>query len=51
MSGTKTTVIQLLKYGVIGASNTLITLIAFYLLNTTAGLSENFANVTGYILS
>ena len=50
MSGTKTTVIQLLKYGVIGASNTLITLIAFYLLNTTAGLSENFANVTGYIL-
>ena len=31
--------IQLLKYGVIGVLNTLITLVVFYLLNTKMGLS------------
>ena len=44
------TTIQLLKYGVIGASNTLITLVAFYLLNTLAGWPYGIANVIGYIL-
>ncbi len=44
------TSIQLLKYGVIGMSNTLITLISFYLLNTLAGWPYGLANVVGYIL-
>ena len=34
-----TTAVQLLKYGVIGVSNTIITLVAFYLMNTRIGLS------------
>ena len=42
--------IQLLKYGVIGVLNTLITLVTFYLLNTRMGLSYGISNVTGYIL-
>ena len=42
--------IQLLKYGVIGASNTLITLVTFYLLNTQLGLSYGISNVVGYVL-
>lgn len=50
MNEAKKTVIQLLKYGIIGVSNTLITLIVFYLINTIAGYSENLANVAGYIL-
>ena len=50
MNEAKRTTIQLIKYGIIGVSNTLITLVAFYLLNTIAGLSENFANAVGYIL-
>ena len=50
MNGTLTTLIQLAKYGIIGVSNTLITLVAFYLINTVAGVSENVANVVGYIL-
>ena len=41
----RTTGIQLLKYGVIGASNTLITLVVFYLLNTCLGLSYGISNV------
>ena len=44
------TTIQLLKYGVIGVSNTLITLVTFYLLNTLAGCTYGVANVIGYIL-
>ncbi len=44
------TFIQLLKYGVIGVFNTLITLVTFYLLNTKLGLSYGISNVTGYIL-
>ncbi|MBQ6167857.1 MAG: GtrA family protein [Muribaculaceae bacterium] len=46
----KQTGIQLLKYGVIGVLNTLITLVTFYLLNTKAGLSYGISNVTGYVL-
>lgn len=41
--------IQLLKYGVIGVMNTLITLVVFYLLNTRLGLSYGISNVVGYI--
>ena len=44
------TFVQLLKYGVIGVFNTLITLVTFYLLNTKLGLSYGISNVTGYIL-
>ncbi len=46
----KQTFVQLLKYGVIGVLNTLITLVTFYLLNTKLGLSYGISNVTGYIL-
>ena len=44
------TSIQLLKYGVIGVLNTLITLATFYLLNTNLGLSYGISNVAGYVL-
>ena len=47
---TATTIIQLLKYGVIGASNTLITLAAFYVMNTLLGLPYGLSNATGYVL-
>ena len=43
--------IQLLKYGVIGVLNTLITLVTFYLLNTKLGLSYGISNVLGVINS
>jgi len=46
----RNTGIQLLKYGVIGVLNTLITLVSFYLLNTRLGLSYGISNVTGYVL-
>ena len=46
----KQTGIQLLKYGVIGVFNTLITLVTFYLLNTKLELSYGISNVTGYVL-
>lgn len=41
---------QLLKYGVIGVSNTLITLVVFYVINTLMGLDYAVANTLGYIL-
>lgn len=47
---TKTTTIQLLKYGVIGASNTVITLAVFYVFNTLIGIPYGAANVIGYVL-
>ena len=46
----KTTTVQLPKYGVIGASNTLITLVVFYVLNTLLGAAYGLANTIGYIL-
>ena len=42
------TIIQLLKYGVIGLSNTLITLVVFYVMNTQFGISYGISNVGGY---
>ncbi len=47
---TQKTFIQLLKYGVIGVSNTLITLVAFYILNTLLGVPYTPSNVVGYVL-
>ncbi|MBR6284837.1 MAG: GtrA family protein [Muribaculaceae bacterium] len=44
------TIIQLMKYGVIGVMNTGITLITFYLLNTWAGVPYGVANIVGYVL-
>lgn len=46
----KKTLIQLIKYGVIGVLNTLITLVTFYVLNTLAGWDYVPANVVGYVL-
>lgn len=42
--------VELLKYGVIGVSNTIITLVTFYLMNTGLGLSYGISNVAGYVL-
>lgn len=42
--------IQLLKYGVIGVLNTLITLVTFYVMNTRWGISYGLSNVVGYLL-
>lgn len=46
----KRTFIQLVKYGIIGVSNTLITLIVFYIVNTWLGMGYAIANTLGYIL-
>ena len=45
----KKTAIQLLKYGVIGASNTIITAVAFYVLNTLLSVAYVPANAVGYV--
>ena len=42
--------IQLLKYGVIGVMNTLITFVAFYLFNTKLGVPYGLSNIIGYVL-
>lgn len=42
--------IQLLKYGIIGVMNTLITLVSFYLMNTILGVPYGPSNVVAYIL-
>lgn len=42
--------IHLLKYGIIGVMNTVITLMSFYLLNTYAGLPYGLSNIVAYIL-
>ncbi|MDO4510260.1 MAG: GtrA family protein [Bacteroidales bacterium] len=47
---TKKTAIQLLKYGVIGASNTLITAVTFYVLNSLLSVDYVPANAAGYVL-
>lgn len=46
----RTTTIQLVKYGIIGVSNTVITLVVFYVMNTLLGLAYGLANTVGYIL-
>ncbi|MBP5689215.1 MAG: GtrA family protein [Muribaculaceae bacterium] len=47
---TKKTIIQLMKYGVIGVMNTLITAISFYILNTLLSVPYGAANIIGYVL-
>lgn len=47
---TKKTIIQLMKYGVIGVMNTLITAISFYFLNTWLRVPYGAANIIGYVL-
>lgn len=44
------TIVQLLKYGVIGVLNTLVTVVSFYFLNTHLGAPYGVANVISYIL-
>ncbi len=46
----KKTIIQLMKYGVIGVINTLITAVSFYLLNTKLNVPYGVANIIGYVL-
>lgn len=45
----KTTTIQLIKYGIVGVSNSLITLIVIYLCNEVIGMKLMLADVIGYI--
>ena len=45
----KTKTVQLIKYGIVGASNSLITLIVIYLCNDIIGLKLMVADVIGYI--
>lgn len=45
----KTTTIQLLKYGLVGVSNSLITLIVIFICNDIIGLKLMLADVIGYV--
>ena len=45
----KTTFLQLIKYGIVGVSNTLISMIVIYLLLKVAGMKDGPANLIGYI--
>ena len=45
----KKTSIQLVKYMLIGASNTLITFIVFVVLNSFLGVNFYVSNIIGYI--
>ena len=43
------TVVQAVKYGVVGASNTLITAIVIWVMMKGFGFSDVVSNITGYI--
>jgi putative flippase GtrA len=43
------TIKQFFKYGIVGVSNTLITLIVIWVMMKPLGYSSNVSNVTGYI--
>ncbi|OWP28286.1 sugar translocase [Porphyromonas gingivalis] len=45
----KTTFLQLIKYGIVGVSNTLISMIVIFLLLKIAGMKDGPANLIGYI--
>lgn len=45
----KTTTIQLIKYGIVGVSNSLITLIVIFLCDEVIGMKLMLADVIGYI--
>ena len=47
--GTKTTTIQLIKYGIVGVSNSLITLIVIWLCNEVLDMKLMLADTIGYI--
>lgn len=40
---------QAIKYGVVGVSNTLITMVVIWLMLKTLGLPEGLSNFTGYV--
>lgn len=40
---------QLIKYGLVGVANTLITFFVIYILQEVLGVSPTFSNVAGYI--
>ena len=46
---TKTTAVQLVKYGLVGVSNSLITLAVIFVCNELLGLKLMLADVIGYI--
>lgn len=46
---TKTTAIQLIKYGIVGVSNSLITLIVIFVCNEILGLKLMLSDAIGYI--
>ena len=46
----KHTLVQFIKYGLIGCMNTCITLIAFYVCNTLLHIPHTVANPIGYVL-
>lgn len=46
----KSAIIQLIKFGIVGVSNTLISLIVYYIL-IFVGVNYLVANITGYIIS
>ena len=48
-NNTRTTAIQLLKYAIVGVSNSLITLIAIFICNEILGLKLMLADTIGYI--
>ena len=46
---TKTTAVQLIKYGLVGVSNSLITLIVIFVCNELLGMKLMLADVIGYV--
>ena len=46
---TKTTAVQLIKYGLVGVSNSIITLIVIFVCNELLGMKLMLADVIGYI--
>ncbi len=46
---TKTTAIQLIKYGIVGVSNSLITLIVIFICNSLLNMSLFVADIIGYV--
>lgn len=46
----KKAVVQLLKYGIVGLSNTFLTLFAIYLCNSIIGINDYVSNGIGYLL-
>ncbi|HRZ98415.1 MAG TPA: GtrA family protein [Paludibacter sp.] len=43
-------ILQMLKYGIVGVSNTLLTAIVIWIMLKKLNTSDYFANITGYIV-